>query len=106
MLDQVPLTGAILLGVRQQLAHDIKLKNLTGVSLADMETSHSITFETLNPGRQLPEFVWLKINGKPGGDDFGIAGDGKLIVSAKALVVLRSFNLNHCDIAPYPAPAR
>jgi hypothetical protein len=71
-----------------------------------METSRSITFETLNPGRQLPEFVWLKIDGKPGRGDFGIAGDGKLIVSAKALAVLRAFNLNHCDVAPYSATAR
>ena len=90
----------------RRLAHDIKLKSLTGVSLADMETSRSITFETLNPGRQLPEFVWLKIDGKPGRDDFGIAGDGKLIVSAKALAVLRAFNLNHCGVAPYSATAR
>jgi hypothetical protein len=90
----------------RRLADDIKLKSLTGVSLSNMETSRSITFETLNPGRQLPEFVWLKIDGKPGRDDFGIAGDGKLIVSAKALAVLRAFNLNHCDVAPYPATAR
>ena len=88
-----------------RLAEEIKLNKLTGVTPSHMETSRSITFETIYPGRQLPEFVWLKIAGKPGVDDFGLAGNGKLIVSAKALAVLRAFNLNHCDVAPYPATA-
>jgi len=90
----------------RRLADEITLKKLTGVVLGNMETSRSITFETLNPGRQLPEFVWLKIDGKAGADDLGITENGKLIVSAKALAVLKSFNLNYCDVAPYPAPAR
>jgi hypothetical protein len=90
----------------RRLAEEIKLNRLTGVTPSHMETSRSITFETIYPGRQLPEFVWLKIAGKPGVDDFGLAGNGKLIVSAKALAVLRAFNLNHCDVAPYPAKAR
>jgi hypothetical protein len=66
-------------------------------------TGRSTTFETLYPGRQLPEFVWLKIKGKAGTDDFGIERMGRLVVSAKALTVLRSFNLNYCDVAPYQA---
>src|SRR5438270_3987190 len=88
----------------RRLAEEIKLSKLTGVTPSRVETSRSITFETIYPGRQLPEFVWLKIGGKPGVDDFGLA-DGKLIVSAKALAVLKSFNLNHCDIAAYPMTA-
>lgn len=89
-----------------RLAEAIKQSKLSGVTPSRMETSRSITFETIYPGRQLPQFVWLKIGGKPGVDDFGLAGNGKLIVSGKALVVLKSFNLNHCDIAPYPKTAR
>jgi hypothetical protein len=88
------------------LAEEIKLSKLTGVTPSRVETSRLINFETIYPERQLPEFVCLKIGGKPGVDDFGVAGNGKLIVSAKALVVLKSFNLNHCDIAPYPTTAR
>src|SRR6266700_4069450 len=65
------LAGSPVFIATRRLADDITLKKLTGVSLAGMETSCSITFETLNPGRQLPEFVWLRINGKPGTDDFG-----------------------------------
>jgi hypothetical protein len=86
----------------RRLADKIALNKLTGITLSDMETSRSITFEILHPRRQLPEFVWLKIDGEPGIDDFGIAGNGHLVISEKALTVLKSFNLNHCDIAPYP----
>jgi hypothetical protein len=100
------LAGSPVFVATRRLADDIKRKKLTGVSLARMETSRSITFETLNPGRQLPEFIWLKIDGKAGADDFGIADDGSLIVSARALAALKSFNLNYCDIAPYPTTAR
>jgi len=75
---------------------------LTGVTPSHMEASPSDIFEAFHPGRQLPEFIWLKIAGKPGADDFGIVGNGELIVSAKALTVLKSFHLNHCDVTPYP----
>ena len=51
----------------KSLAEEIKLNKLTGVTPSHMETSRSITFETLYPGRQLPEFVRLKIAGKPWG---------------------------------------
>src|SRR5258708_13132779 len=81
-----------------------QLNKLTGVRLRNMEATPSEIFEAFHPGRRLPEFGWLKIDGKPGMDDFGIVGNGELIVSAKALAVLKSFNLNYCDATPYPAP--
>src|SRR5260370_29363285 len=59
----------------RRLADEIRLNRLTGVTASPMETTRSITFETLYPGRQLPEFVWLKIDGKAGTDDFGIVGN-------------------------------
>src|SRR5260370_42333268 len=100
------LTSHPIFFATRRLAEEVKLNKLTGVALSNMEASPSEIFEAFHPGHRLPEFIWLKIDGKPGSDDFRIVGNGKLIISAKALAVLRSFNLNYCRIAPYPSPAR
>ncbi|HCE46902.1 MAG TPA: hypothetical protein DET40_25425 [Lentisphaeria bacterium] len=75
----------------------------TGFSFGDVEVSKSILFTELYPKRKLPKFVWLKVNGRAGFDDFGIAIDRKcrLAVSEKGLNTLKEFNLNHCGIEAF-----
>jgi hypothetical protein len=38
---------------------------------------------------ELPKFVWLRIEGIPGQDDFGIGKAPRLVISERALEALR-----------------
>lgn len=71
--------------------------SLTGFVPADVRVSTTAQFRGLID-QPLPRFRWLKVSGTPVVDDFGIRA-ARLIVSEKALAVLRSFMLQHCDIA-------
>jgi hypothetical protein len=49
----------------------------------------------------VPELLWFKFTGKAGVDDFGlIQGPGifPLVVSERALVLLKSFSFKNCEI--------
>lgn len=85
--------------VATQLAEDIKRSGLTGASFAEVEISRSEQFEQFYPDRPLPDFVWLKPLGKAETDDFGVSLDLRLIVSEKALSVLRSHGITHAQIS-------
>ena len=80
------------------LSEDLKRNHLTGFGTADLEVTVDDQFHELYPGRTLPEFVWLKISGTAGKDDFGMDGDLKLVVSERALVVVRSRTLAGCVV--------
>jgi hypothetical protein len=79
----------------------------TGINFDVVEVSKSGEYRQWEPlvPKDLPDCVWLQINGTPGSDDFGLSIDQRLVVSERVLKVLQSFNLKHCDIAEY-APAR
>jgi len=80
---------------------------ITGISFDDVEISKSdeycwsqvegFSYAPEHP----PEFVWLKINGEAGIDDFANPGRGDLVVSERALHVLRSLNLERCEIKEF-----
>ncbi len=55
--------------VLERLAREIESAQLTRISFDDVEVTKSDQFEPLYPNRQLPKFVWLQIDGKPGQDD-------------------------------------
>jgi hypothetical protein len=67
-----------------------------------VEITTSPTFEELHPGRQLPEFFWMKVHGRPGVDDFGMSGDHRLVASQRALDTLRTLPLGDGETRPYP----
>jgi hypothetical protein len=73
----------------------------SGVSFASADTSKSETFEELFPGKSLPEFWWMKVNGTAGEDDFGIAPNLRLVISQKALDALRKLRLMDAIVTPY-----
>lgn len=54
--------------------------NLSGFSIDSVEITKSEQFNQMYLDVILPEFVWLKINGKAGSDDFGISESKKMLV--------------------------
>jgi len=74
----------------------------TGVGFDQVEITLSDEFQELYPDRQLPKFVWLRVEGAAGQDDFGTAPDGRLIVSERALVLLRERGISHAVVMEFP----
>ena len=86
----------------ERLAAEIGRAKLTGVSFDQVETSKSDQFDALYPGRELPKFVWLKVEGTPGRDDFGVTPDLRLVVSEKALAMLVDVGISHALVEMFP----
>ena len=87
--------------VTSRLAHDIEQAKLSGARFDIVQVTLSEQFKALDPDRQIPEFAWLRILGTPGRDDFGADVAGRLVVSEKALQVLKARSLNNCDVAEF-----
>jgi hypothetical protein len=87
--------------VKEKLARAIGLSKLTGFELKECVVSKGEQFHIASPGfGDLPEFLWLYINGVPGVDDFGITKNLKLVVSERALNLLNSFVIENAKITP------
>jgi hypothetical protein len=52
------------------------------------------------PGLELATYKWCKINGRPGKDDFAMSADHHLVISSRALVVIKP-KLTRCIIEVY-----
>jgi uncharacterized repeat protein (TIGR02543 family) len=89
--------------VTKNLGEALRSCGLTGFSIGDVEVTKSSEYERRTKTVPLPPFYWLKIEGNPAQDDFGLAADRKfrLVVSEDALNVLKQHSLNHCEILPY-----
>jgi len=83
------------------MASEIEKARLTGAGFDQVEVTVSEQFRELYPNRQLPKFVWLKIEGNPGQDDFGNAPDGRLVVSQRALEVLQTVGISHALVTGF-----
>ena len=86
--------------VTMRLADKIKQARLSGVGFEKVEISKSEQFNDLHPNHDLPEFTWLQIWGEPGVDDFGVTSDFQLVVSEKALGVLKDIGISHALVEP------
>ncbi|MER9328179.1 hypothetical protein NKJ26_19475 [Mesorhizobium sp. M0152] len=73
----------------------------SGASFAHVEVTKSDDFLELQPHVELPQFVWLKVNGKAGHDDFGIASDLRLVISERMLDLLNDFGIPSATVEPY-----
>lgn len=73
-------------------------RRFSGCSFSHVKVTASDTFYELYPGRSLPIFHWLKVNGKAGKDDFEISEDHRLTVSKRVLDVLNLFSIDNCDV--------
>jgi hypothetical protein len=86
----------------ERMAHEIERVHLTGVRFDEAEVTTSDQFKELYPDRQLPKFVWLKVDGNAGRDDFGIAPGLRLVVSERALELLKRIGIsNAASVTPF-----
>lgn len=83
------------------LEQKLKEAGFTGTVFDRVEITVSQQFRELYPNRQLPKFVWLRVEGTVGRDDFGIAPDGRLIVSERALGLLRDLRISHALVTEF-----
>jgi hypothetical protein len=83
-------------GAKQQL-EDI---GITGANFDEAEITKSDEFNELFPNTYLPKFLWLKLDGHIGKDDFATAPEGKLIVSERALDVLQRLGIPNAIVTP------
>ncbi|WP_183575288.1 hypothetical protein HDF18_15190 [Mucilaginibacter sp. X5P1] len=85
----------------ERLANYLNENKLTGYKLEDCKISKSELFDDLNEdGLDLPIFYWFKVIGNEN-EDFFIIPNSRLIISERALNILKMFNINHCDIKEY-----
>jgi len=87
--------------VTEKIAKQIEHEGLSGASFDEVFISTSEQFKELYPNRELPSFRWLKITGKAGVDDFGIADDFRLVVSKRSLEILEQGQISNADIEPF-----
>ncbi|MDX8514926.1 hypothetical protein [Mesorhizobium captivum] len=90
------------------VTEDVKEKILkdgfSGVRFDKVEVTTSELFEEMQPDLELPPFVWLKVDGEAGHDDFGLAEDHRLVVSESVLDVLRPLGISNALVEPFQAP--
>jgi len=86
--------------VTEVAAETILAARLTGVEFSDLEVTKSEQFDELCHLNRLPNFVWLKPSGVIRNDDFSCANDGRLIVSERALQVLKKVGIDHASVEP------
>ena len=73
---------------------------LSGVAFGVVEITRSGIFDDLYGARELPQFHWMIIDGQPNADDFGLAKDLRLVVSERALNVLKCAGVDHAEVVP------
>ena len=81
-----------------------ELTGATGFELDQVKVSTSAFFRGTNPRRKLPRFWWLKVHGRAGKDDMGLASEHSLVVSGRAFAVLLSHTIEQAEIAQYGSP--
>jgi hypothetical protein len=85
----------------ERLTESLKRADLTGYEFAECKVTKSQLFDDLNEnGLDLPVFFWFRVLGCES-DDFFIAANSTLVISERALSILRQFNIDHCDIEEY-----
>ena len=84
--------------ISEGLTKEIEAENLTGFILDEVEVSKSNQFEEMYPKRELPKFFWLNLQGVCEKDDFGFSYDYRLVVSERALKVLKNWKVEEADI--------
>jgi len=85
----------------KDVAQKLKALHPTGVHFSELEIEKSDQFRRLYPNRKLPDFMWLKISGTPGKDDFGLADDLRLVISERVLELLKSQNLKNALVGHF-----
>ena len=99
--DDALLTSFPCFIVTEAAKKKLQSVGLTGIRFDRVEVTTSEAYQELFPNQQLPKFVWLQIDGKPGKDDFGFAQNARLIISERALEVLRGLGISNALVTPF-----
>jgi len=86
--------------IGRSVGETAKAEGLTGFDLDPAEVTLSPEAEELL-GNQVPEFCWLQVAAKAGSADFGLTPKAQLVVSQRALDILRGETLENCGINSY-----
>lgn len=81
------------------------LPHPTGFRLSRARVESSAFLTLHEPGRRLPSFWSVDIQGEPGKDDMAITGAGALVVSRRVLDVFVEFRVGRAVFAQYNANA-
>lgn len=84
----------------------------TGASSGAIKSVKGDMWRQMCPRQSTPDVVWLKVTGKAGQDDFGVAPVPddllgtpvvirKLVASQRVLALLKQFSIEHCKIGKY-----
>ncbi|WJI76002.1 MULTISPECIES: hypothetical protein [unclassified Mesorhizobium] len=87
--------------VTEDAQHALQKIGFSGATFADAEVTTSEEFHEDQPGQELPPFVWLKVDGKAGRDDFGVAASYLLVISKRVLDLLESLGIPFAVVEPY-----
>ena len=89
--------------VTEALAEAIVDASLTGAEIDEVIVTKNPHFERFFPDTAaiLPEWKWLRPTGEPHESDIWQDEQGILIVSERALKVMRKFSLENCRIGTY-----
>lgn len=87
--------------ITDKLKKEIEKNNLTGVIFDNIKVTKSEKFNAIYPNRSLPTFYWMKVTGKVGIQDFGLSKDLILVVSSRAVNVLKRLNLSEADLEQF-----
>lgn len=87
--------------VSQELADLIRASALDGVALAFLEVSVSAEGRELFDADRLPSFEWLQVTGEAGRHDVGVTENGRLVVSERAMRVIRQRTIQNAIITPF-----
>jgi hypothetical protein len=88
--------------VTRRVQEALQALGATGVEFDRVEVTRSATFDEMYPGRSLPEFLWMKVHGRAGVDDFGMSADHRLVASQRAVDTLKRFPFGDGETSPYP----
>lgn len=84
--------------VTESLMEDFGRERLVGYEDADVMLTVSDAFSSEYAIGEIPKFRWLKIDGNAQASDFMHSADHRLIVSEKAMTVLKAHRIAHADI--------
>ena len=88
--------------VRRSVATALQEAGLTGFQCVEVPTIKSKQYDSSDHRDRDPEPVgWLQVTGRMAMDDFGLQGKAKLVVSERALGVLRNHGLVRCEVIEY-----
>jgi hypothetical protein len=84
--------------VSDRLGRHIADAALSGAEMGEVQAELDEQYLTSHPGAPAPRVSWLKVHGRARADDFGLDEHGRLVVSEKAMQVLRQHHLEDCRV--------